>query len=44
VDVVQDDHVPVRDGAGAVVDDVAENDAVLGGRHLHVSLDAENEI
>ncbi len=41
MDVVEDDHVPVGDGAAAVVNDVAEDDAVFRRSHLHVGLDAE---
>jgi hypothetical protein len=38
VDVVQDHHVAVGGGAGHVVHDVPEDDTVLGGRDLDVSL------
>ena len=43
MDVVEDDDVSVGDGAAAVVNDVAEDDAILGRSNLHVGLDAENQ-
>ena len=39
VDVVQDDHVAVGGRGPAVVHDVAKDDPILRGGHLHVGLD-----